>query len=550
MKTFTWLCFAVFFPLHLIAQDIPALRKERDNLNERGLWKDALDHYTEKLLPVSDAKSGEDLRFAINALSNLNEWKEFDSLVERAVSTHPENPLLLISAAEVYRNAPHSGRLIAGDFERGGGGYYGMGRGRGRGQGPDAVPEASAGSSVETTYRDHIRALQLLRSAVVMSKDNVQKYQAWDTLAGALQQNEAWKLQTLTPIETLPEWGEPGPEGGTEGAPWAKDGPVLYEIPTSWETAKNDGERWRFALAEWARLNPSAAAGITLTLARFSQSQFGVETLSSFGWWQQQDPDSAKGILEVDTLAEDECLAKTSDGVRRFKLPATHHFIALYRSVSDKEPSAGDALVEIFLNRRQYDKAREALEQTIAKHGPGPNDHRKALLKQITNNWGRFESAETVSAGVKPKLPLVFRNASKIALSAAPVDMEAVLQDTISYLKSNPGNLDWERVNPSQIAGQLIKSKQSKYIGKTAATWETGLTPRPKHRDTRTELEVPLDQAGAWWITGKIADGNEFHTLVWIGRCRLGCSRHPGRHRFLRLPRQLHRSQTPPPPPH
>ncbi len=80
----------------------------------------------------------------------------------------------------------------------------------------------------------------------------------------------------------------------------------------------------------------SHAAYFTLDLARFSQSQFGTETLSSFGWWREQDPDSAKGILEMDTLAEDECLAKTSDGVRRFKLPADQHFIALYRSILDE----------------------------------------------------------------------------------------------------------------------------------------------------------------------------------------------------------------------
>ena len=67
----------------------------------------------------------------------------------------------------------------------------------------------------------------------------------------------------------------------------------------------------------------------------------------------------------MDTLAEDECLAKTSDGVRRFKLPADQHFIALYRSILDACAQAGDDLAGVFLNRRQYDKAREVLEKTI-----------------------------------------------------------------------------------------------------------------------------------------------------------------------------------------
>jgi uncharacterized protein YfaS (alpha-2-macroglobulin family) len=511
MKTVACVCFAVILPLQLMAQDATALRKEFIKLNDRGMSRDVLNFYREKMCSISDSMSGKDLRVAINNLNQLGAVAEFDELVERAVAAHPDNAALLSTAASDYRRVRHYGRLIAGEFERGGG-YPG----RGRSNSPADVPEASAGSSVETSYRDHVRSLQLFRQALAHAKDDSQRSGIWGELAEVFRDAEAWRLQTLTPIEALPEWGEPGPEGGTEGAPWLKDGPVLYEIPVSWEAAKSDGERWRFTLAERARLNPKEVFYFTLELARFSQSQFGTETLSSYGWWQQQDPDSAKGILEMDTLAEDECLAKTSDGVRRFKLPASHHFIALYRSILNEMPQAGDTLTEVFLNRRQYHKAREVLEQTIAKHGPGDDDHRKKLLKQITGNWGRFEPAETVPAGEKPKLPLVFRNASAIVLTAAPVDMEAVLKDAIDYLQSNPGNLDHDRVNPSQIASRLIEKKSSKYIGKVEATWETKLTPRDQHRDTRAELEVPLDKAGAWWITGKLTNGNEFHTLVWI----------------------------------
>jgi uncharacterized protein YfaS (alpha-2-macroglobulin family) len=511
MKTYFRLFLVVAANLNLQAQDVDALRAERDKLVERGMWREVVNIYGEKLMPVSDAESGKDLNQAVNALRRLNGWREFDGVVERAISTHPENGGLLVMAAQQYRGVPHVGRIIAGAFERTAGYHYGRGM-----SGPGDDPEAATGQSVATEYRDHIRSLQLLRLAITQAKDDSERFMAWNALSLAFRSREAWKLQTLTPIDTLPEWGEPGPEGGTEGAPWAKDGPVLYELPASWEAARNDGERWRFALAESARLNPSVAVNTTLERARFSQSQFGTETLASYGWWREQDPDSAKGILEMDTLAEDECLAKTSDGVRRFKLPTEHHFIALYRSVFNERGDAGDALVQIFLNRRQYDKAREVLEQTIAQHGPGGEDSRKKLLEQITGNWGRFEVAETVPAGVKPKLPLVFRNAAHIKLTAAPVDMEAVLRDTMDYLKNNPREFDWQRVNPSQIASQLIAGKGDQYIGKIAESWESELTPQEKHRDTRADIEVPIDHAGAWWIRGEMEGGKSFHTLVWI----------------------------------
>ncbi len=512
MKTLAWICLvAALLHFNLMAQDPESLRKDRDKLAERGMWRDTVNFYEEKLSPVSDAGSGADLARATEALGRLSAWKEFDGLVERAVAAHPDNASLLTSAAEVYRRAPHSGRIIAGEFERDGGGRYGRGRGM-----VDDDSTASTGQAVVTEYRDRVRALRLLRQATKSASDVDSQVAVWGLAATILRQDEPWKLQVLTPIDVLPEWGEPGPDGGTEGTPWAKDGPVLYEVPASWEVAKSDGERWRFALAEQARIKPAIAADITLVLANFSQSQFGTESLSSFGWWRQQDPDSAKGILEMDTLAEDECLAKTSDGVRRFKLPAEHHFIALYRSILDQKPQAGDTLTEVFLNRRQYDKAREVLELTIAKHGPGTNDSRKKLLQQITGNWGRFETAETVPAGVKPKLPLVFRNAPKITLTAAPVDMDLVIADTLAYLKSNPRELDWQRLNPSQIASRLIAGDGAKYIGKPAASWNVTLSPRDQHRDTRADLEVPLEQAGAWWITGEVDGGNSFHTLVWI----------------------------------
>ncbi len=514
MKTLGLICLvAISSFLQAKAQDPDALRKERDKLAERGMWREVLNFYTEKLMPISDEKSDTDLRMAVEMIRLQNVWGEFDGLIERAVATHPANAMLLVQAAASYGSASHSGRLVAGEFERGGGQRIGH-----RSLGPDEVPEASAGSWVNTHYRDRVRSLQLFREAVGKSQNDGEFYRVWDVYSNFQQgeaSGQAWKLQTLTPLEMLPEWGEPGPEGGTEGAPWAKDGPVLYDAPASWEAAKNDGECWRFALAEKVRLRPDLADRVTLELADFSNSQFGTETLSSYGWWRQQDPDSAKGILEMDTLAEDECLAKTSHGVRRFKLPPSHHFIALYRSIMDQNENAGDNLVQVFLNRRQYDKAREALEQTIAEHGSGTNDRRTKLLKQITGNWGRFEPSATVPAGVNPKLPLVFRNAANIKLTAAPVDMDAVLTDAMDFLKGNPSQLD-ERVNPSQIASRLIAGKAEKYIGKVSTTWEIKLTPREKHRDTRTDIEVPLDKAGAWWISGQMEGGNSFYTLVWI----------------------------------
>jgi uncharacterized protein YfaS (alpha-2-macroglobulin family) len=498
MKALVWLGMMGLAMVAAVRGQTPeALRHERDGLVERGLWREAVTFYGEKLAPLSDAESGVDLNKTVDAIGRLGAWVELDALVEAAISSHADNARLLQAAAGAYQGAPKNGRLIGGIFER-------------DGQGP-----------VAAEYRDRVRSLQLLVESLKFSADDAGKIEAWQRIEAVFptQGYDAWKLQVLTPLDVLPEWGEPGPAGGSDGAPWTADGPVLYKIPVSWEAARNDGERWRFALSELAEFTPELAARSLLALARFSESQFGTDTLTAFDWWRNRDPENARGILALDTLADDEVLAKTADGVHRFTLPADSDFIALYRLVLDDEKlggQAGDALAQVFIGRQQFAKAREALEQVIAKHGAGPADSRKLLLEQISGNWGRFGAAATVAEGVRPKVPLIFRNAKAIRLTAAPVDMDAVLADTVAFLKSNPREIEWEQINPSAIASRIIAEEKSKYVGEVAASWEQALTPKEEYRDTRTEVEVPVEKAGAWWVTAEMADGNRFSTLVWI----------------------------------
>ncbi|MES2997013.1 MAG: MG2 domain-containing protein [Verrucomicrobiota bacterium] len=507
---------SIFFTLALVAmnsgaQDINEFRGQRDKLMKSGMHKEALDFYREKLLAVSDPKSGEDLEKAVDALRELGAWSEFDALVEKAVETHQENAAVLARTGQEYHEVPHGGTFVAGEFVRDA--QYQRSWGGRRHAAPDGG-EPSTNARVNTEYRDKVRSLQLLCAALAKAGSDEYAAHIWDNLANSLRPDDsnAWLLQTLTPIDTLPEWNEPGPEGETEGAPWAGDKPVLYQIPESWEAAKSDGERLRFAYSEIGRLSAKRKDDAVLFWADFTRSQFGTQTLA--GW--QPTPEEAKGIMAVDTLADDECLAKTSDGVRRFKLPADQHFIALYQSVLPRKAQAGDNLAEVFLNRLQFDKAAETLKETIRIHGPGHDDRRKKLLNQITGNWGRFEQPEIVTAGNKPKIALVFRNGKVVTLTAYPVDIERLVADAINHLKSNPPKIDHEKIQIDNIAAGLLKNSGAKYLGNTAGEWRMDLKPQEKHRDTRSELELPIDHAGAWWVRAKMDDGNEFYTLAWI----------------------------------
>ncbi|MCH2596658.1 MAG: hypothetical protein MKZ95_12790 [Pirellulales bacterium] len=66
---------------------------------------------------------------------------------------------------------------------------------------------------------------------------------------------ESWRLQVLTDLSQLPDSDEGWHHhsGQTQGAPiGADDQPVVYNLPSSWQSAKNDGERWRWALDQAA----------------------------------------------------------------------------------------------------------------------------------------------------------------------------------------------------------------------------------------------------------------------------------------------------------
>lgn len=496
-----------------LGQDAAALRKERDSLVQKGLWREGLEFYESKLVPIADGGSTDDLGKAVNCLTQLGEWKSLDGLLDRALEGHPGDVSLRIETAALLANAPHGGRILAGEFERQQG-YYGRGHFRG---GDDGAP----GELVDTTHRDRVQSLRWLVEALGSAKDDATRSRAWDLMAALMRDaSEFWKLQVLTPLDKLPEWSDPGPSGDTEGAPWSGDGPVLFPIPATWESARNDGERWRFALAESARLMPANAARSELERARLMEMQFGAETLESYGWFNDRDPEAEKGQLALDTLADDECLAKTSDGVRRFKLPAEQHFIAIFRSLlADKGVGgeAGDELVQVYISRHQLDRAENALREVISKHGDGGEGKpREKLLAQITGAWGRFEPVKTVAAGSHPVLPLVFRNTSSVRLTAAPINMERVLRDTKAYLESHPKELDWGRLEPGQIGSRLIEGKPGEYVGEVASAWESALKPLDKHRETHADLEMPLDKAGAWWVTATLANGNTIHTIAWV----------------------------------
>lgn len=484
-------------------------RQKAEALQKEGNWKDALAIYEELLADENDDRSGQDLAAAVLSLQALNQQSSRDELVESTLEARPDNWRVLYQAGMIYQGGPSWGRMLDGEFQRG--------------------QNNGGGSWVDASERDRVRAMQLYLKALAKGEETMnagERVSVLNGLISALTRNRThgsnlWSLAIKTPLDVLPDYGDGRGLSSGSGAPVDDEGnPVYFSIPESWGEAANDGERWRSLREEVRRLNPGNAVSLDFEWANFLRQNYGVGTLAGFGWWGRgQGSDESKGILEAHTLSEEETLAKMADGVKRFTLREDYQFIPLYRRLyqaKNGNASAGDALVQVLLDRRQYVAAAKELRQVIERHGAGGENSRRKLLKQITGDWGRFESVPMFGAGKKPSVPFVFRNAESVNCELHRIKLDLLVSDIFEHIESNPKELDWSKINVGSVGQQLVQQEKKRYLGEKLESWEVKLDPRKGHWDTRTSIKVPTSNAGAYLLKARLEDGNTSWIVVWI----------------------------------
>ncbi|HEY2761938.1 MAG TPA: hypothetical protein VGI75_14375, partial [Pirellulales bacterium] len=335
-----------------IAQDSPK-PPDRSLLQKQmqdGNYNDAYTGFRRLALDAQDdtLQVGSDLNAAIGCLNQLGRADEIDDFRDDAIKAHRQNWRLLMAAAEsfVAPEAQHFGFIIAGKFWRG--------------------QHRGGGEAVNSLERDRVRALQLMADAIPLAEADAKKSDAadfWMALARMLLNNrggdEAWRLQSLTDLQTLPDYDRGWYSGtASRGAPVDADGnPVFHHMPKSWSASQTDGERWRWALAQVTENNPQRLNDVRFEFAQFLESQFGVQTMAEYGLFfgRLQEDDSASGettestadekhqaskTWSLDTLADDETMARLATGVKRFKLPPEFDFIRIYKQIAD-DPKTG-----------------------------------------------------------------------------------------------------------------------------------------------------------------------------------------------------------------
>ncbi|MDR1268922.1 MAG: alpha-2-macroglobulin, partial [Planctomycetaceae bacterium] len=495
-----------------------------EQLIDQGLHKDALDLLRPWILdPKTVEIENPDKEFAIEmvcqTLQELNRVSETDEFLEKATKIYSTDWKMLSSIASSYTSASNFGYIIDGKFQRG---YH-----------------RNGGQRVTTSEQDRLRALQLYVQAMpLVLKDNDKQKTGSFFLSfkDTIMSNSEWKLQSLTDLSVPPDYETQHDwNNNVSKTPVDGDGnPIYYHVPESWETAKNDGERWRWVLVQVEKQNPDLRDLIILIQAHFNQSQFGEQTLRTSNYFRNisAEPETMANILNLETLGDDETIAQLATGVKRFKIPDEFNYIVQYKKIletgnKNMQISALQSLAIIYKNRRQFSRSADCYRKLIQEYSDHFNNETKKqyqqFLDQIIGHWGRFEPAGSKVAGLHAELRYVFRNGKKVNLTAHKINVEKLIDDIKTYLQSKPQKLDRNKIQIDQIGWRLInkdndeyKNVTEKYLGKEVTQWSVELQPAEKHFNQATTISVPIHQAGAYFIRAEMENGNAQSLVLWL----------------------------------
>jgi uncharacterized protein YfaS (alpha-2-macroglobulin family) len=487
-----------------------APRRSSSQPQQEGNYREAYEAFRNMALdPRADARVvGAELPNALQNLRRLDRLAEADRLLEDLAALHAARWQMQWVVARGYIQLPHFGYKIAGRFERG--------------------PHRGGGEMVQSIARDRARALQLMTHALAAARQDDQHVEVakfYLDLANMLllgrTGQQAWRLQELTDLAVLPDY-EPGWGGarGTAGAPVDEQGhPLFHRVPASFQNATSDGQRWRWCLEQATEFDPAVTDKVRLQWADFLHTQFGVQTLGdSFRPRAEQADEESTGTYALHTLGEDETIARLATGIRRFKLPDEFNFLRIYRQLATQGRGgyplqAWSRLGHLFENRRQYPQAAECWRQCIEL---SHEESYRRRLEQIEGAWGRFEPTVTQPAGQGATVDYRFRNGRSVEFTAQEIDVRRLIDDLKAYLKSSPRRLEWDRVQIGDLGYRLIEGDRRRYVGRQVATWTLALEPRRNHFDRRITVATPLEQAGAYLLTAKMAGGNTNYAVVWL----------------------------------
>ncbi len=489
-------CFLLTAALFLSAENprYEAARKRTEEQNH----KEALALYWELLNTLPDASTPENEKMlsrcwtgAMQAVSALNLPTEYDRFFRLAAKRYPHNIRLLTSMANTA--FPAYGTMIGTEFHRGG-------------------LRSGTGRPADASERDRAEMLSLLAAAVPYAEKSPRKGEFYEAMMAVLLRDRAdswqgWRLQHKTDLKQMPAYERSGMPSARP--PVRPDGsPVLYDVPDSFESAKNDGERLRFAYEQALKTDRRRESRILFAdfLARQFDFRYAPAPVSSRYLLSEQSRNVLKNLSDAETITE------LRNGERRFTLPPAFRYIDLYREAGTE--NALTRLAEIYMARTQYEKAARIYRE-ILKLNP-KSAGAKNQLSQITGNWIRLEPMRVQPAGATPELNLTYRNTAKVHLTISEVDAEQVLRLTLKRLGA-PGDDPAQVLQPYDFLSAAGKdSAYAECIGRVIRTLEKTLPVPPGHTDRETAIALPVLPPGVYRILVRAEHGNSESMILWV----------------------------------
>ncbi|MBQ6471917.1 MAG: hypothetical protein IJJ33_08035, partial [Victivallales bacterium] len=491
-----WLALMVMTGLFALGQEdwLPEVKR----LFSDGKYEQAL-NCTKQALDRPDAlpgQSGEALLWASLCLDKLRRLNEWDALLERGIARFPANPIFASKVSRIHVTG--WGTLVNDEFRRG----------------ENNWPQ------VNDTWRDTILRLRLFEQAMPNLGQCPVGWQVvfYSNFADLLRQGNALSLLLKTDLTELPRHGECAPSVAGNGYPAQKDGetPLWFGVPSSWESAANDGERWRWLLSKLAALDADGEFAALYRMANFGKTY--LNETSGF--------DTERYPLE--SLAENETYVRIGEIIHRVTLPDEYNFLHHYRRMLELHPDQpvhAGALAQCHMSRRQYDLALPWWE-VYRKY-----DEKRAEynIRQITDDLCSFEPMPSQPAAHPIRPRLVFRNARSVQFTARQVDVLALAKAACGGVKRSALfqrlalHPKWDDLSSfvESIPERMDEAGEKKFWQGKPVTWSEELQPTAGHLDTVHTVTVPPLSAGVWLLEARMPGGHRVRTCLLLESLRV-----------------------------
>ena len=301
---------------------------------------------------------------------------EVEPFLDAVRARWPEKFPVRLACVQATRELPDSGSEVEGRFVRT------------AGRGPFSC-----------RARDRVRLLRELESLMpfVASANRLRRNWYWRQMKELLWEvpegGRAARLFELTDLSKDPPLARPVYE--IRAVPVDANAlPRFPALPPSWDAARTDGERWRWALYQWRQVDAERARRADLAIAAYVDETFGVHRL----------PHDILGSVDFASFADDEACFFFDGEVRRFRLPPDYDRMRLLASARAWEP-LGDA----HLLRGRGARALECYRCI-----PSPSAALRRKMEQLSLPLVRIDSALSATTARPCAFSVTYRQATNV----------------------------------------------------------------------------------------------------------------------------------------